>query len=85
MSGLIGWLHPNVLLKWILGFALAAYVSIPNYGLVAEATIPEDELARHNMLYVMPFVSARSVWSWENGSAVPGQKILTGVSGESPS
>jgi hypothetical protein len=31
MSGLIGWLHPIVVLRWIMGFALAAYVAIPNY------------------------------------------------------
>lgn len=42
MSGLIGWLQPNVLLKWILGFALAAYVSIPNFGLIDESTIGES-------------------------------------------
>ena len=33
MSGLIGWLHPNVILRWVMGFALGAYIAIPNYGL----------------------------------------------------
>jgi hypothetical protein len=43
MDVLIGWLHPNVVIKWIMGFALAAYVAIPNYGLLQESSIPDDK------------------------------------------
>jgi len=54
MSCLIGWQHPNAVLKWIFGFALAAYVSIPNYGLVNESTIPSDAMPRHTMILWVP-------------------------------
>jgi len=43
---LVLWAHPG----WILGFVLfgmAAYVSVPNYGLFAEGTIPEYVRPRH--------------------------------------
>jgi hypothetical protein len=54
MDVFIGWLHPNVVLKWILGFGLAAYVAIPNYGLFQEHTIPDDKLVRHTLIYWVP-------------------------------
>jgi len=50
MDALIGWLHPNVVLKWILGFGLAAYVAVPNYGLLQESSIPDDKQMRHAMI-----------------------------------
>jgi hypothetical protein len=50
MSVLIGWLHPIVTIKWILGFALAAYVAIPNYGLLQESSIPDEKQMRHAMI-----------------------------------
>jgi hypothetical protein len=46
----IAWLHPNVVIKWIMGFALAAYVAIPNYGLLQESSIPDDKQMRHMMI-----------------------------------
>ncbi|PYV75688.1 MAG: hypothetical protein DMG96_16405 [Acidobacteria bacterium] len=57
MSSLIGWLHPGAVLKWILGFALGAYVAIPNYGLFAESTIPDSDLPRHSMISHWPLVT----------------------------
>jgi hypothetical protein len=56
MDVLIGWLHPNVVLKWILGFGLAAYVAIPNYGLLQESSIPDDKQMRHMMISWLPLV-----------------------------
>jgi hypothetical protein len=50
MDVLIGWLHPNVIVKWIFGFALAAYVAIPNYGLLQESSIPDDKRMRNAMI-----------------------------------
>jgi hypothetical protein len=46
----IAWLHPNVVIKWIMGFALADYVAIPNYGLLQESSIPDDKQMRHMMI-----------------------------------
>ncbi len=56
MDVLIGWLHPNVVLKWILGFGLAAYVAVPNYGLLQESSIPDDKQMRHAMISWLPLV-----------------------------
>jgi hypothetical protein len=56
MDALIGWLHPNVVLKWILGFGLAAYVAVPNYGLLQESSIPDDKQMRHMMISWLPLV-----------------------------
>jgi len=51
---LIGWQQPHWILKWIFGFALGAYVSMPNYGLVAESTIPEHAFKRHELISLLP-------------------------------
>jgi hypothetical protein len=57
VSGLIGWLHPGTTLRWIMGFALGAYVAIPNYGLFSESTIPDSDLPRHVMIKSVPLLS----------------------------
>jgi hypothetical protein len=57
MSRLIGWQHPNMTLKWVMGFALAAYVAIPNFGLFQESTIPEWDQARHAMISSLPLIA----------------------------
>ena len=57
MSGLIGWLHPNAVFKWVLGFALGAYVAIPNYGLFSKSSIPDSEQPRHLLISNLPVVT----------------------------
>jgi hypothetical protein len=57
VSGLIGWLHPGTALRWILGFALGAYVAIPNFGLFNESTLPDSYLPRHVMIKSVPLLS----------------------------
>jgi len=56
MSSLIGWLYPNPIIKWIFGFASAAYVAVPNYGLLQESSIPDDKQMRHMMISWLPLV-----------------------------
>lgn len=34
MYALIQWQSPNVVLRWVMGYALGSYVAIPNFGLV---------------------------------------------------
>ena len=56
-SSLIVWQHPSVILKWVLGFALGAYVAIPNFGLFQESTIPDEVQARHALVSSVPLLS----------------------------
>ena len=56
MRGLLNWQHPGAALRWIMGYALGAYVAVPNYGLVAEASIAFDQLPRHNVIKNMPLI-----------------------------
>jgi hypothetical protein len=51
---LIGWQHPHWLLKFIFGFALGAYVAMPNFGLVEERTIPPPAFKRHELVSLLP-------------------------------
>jgi hypothetical protein len=44
MHVLITWQQPNWIVKWIFGFGLGAYVSVPNYGLFA--SLPSEALPR---------------------------------------
>lgn len=67
MHGLIVWLHPHWILKWIFGFAQGAYVSIPNFGLLAESTIPEHAMLRHEFISNVPlliFIIASVVFAY---------------------
>ncbi|MGH9500378.1 MAG: hypothetical protein ACRD3L_14650 [Terriglobales bacterium] len=57
MSYLIGATHPNLILRWILGFALGAYVAIPNFGLFNESTLPDSVMSRHFMISTLPLVT----------------------------
>lgn len=47
---IIAWQRPNIFLKILMGYMLGAYVSIPNYGLIKEETIPFELKSRHAML-----------------------------------
>ena len=63
-GGLIAWLlsiamgrlHPGLILK-VLGFGAGAYVSIPNYGLFREETMPMELLPRHVLVSNVPLVA----------------------------
>jgi hypothetical protein len=57
MHALIAWQHPGTVVKWILGYLLGAYVAIPNFGLVAEPTIPDHALSRHRLVGNLPFIA----------------------------
>jgi hypothetical protein len=41
----------------VITYAAAAYVSIPNYGLFAEHTIPSDAQAKHHIITVVSLVT----------------------------
>jgi energy-coupling factor transporter transmembrane protein EcfT len=51
IRGLILWQQPGAVLRWILGYALGAYVAIPNYELLDEASVPPDS---HVLLEGLP-------------------------------
>ncbi len=53
---LILWHRPHWILQIIFGFALGAYVSRPNYGLLMEGTIPDHALPRHTLISGLPLL-----------------------------
>ena len=46
---------PSRSLMKIVGFGAGGYASIPNYGLIAESTIPPERLPRHKLIQGVPF------------------------------
>src|SRR6266478_2736260 len=54
IHALIAWQHPHWVLKSIFGFALGAYVAIPNYGLLIESSIPAHATKRHELISALP-------------------------------
>lgn len=54
IHGLISEERPHWVLKIIFGFGLGAYVSVPNFGLMREDTIPEHAMPRHTMISMLP-------------------------------
>lgn len=52
--GLIDWQRPGTVLKWVMGYALGAYVAIPNSGLVIDASIPPESRSRHIIVSNLP-------------------------------
>jgi hypothetical protein len=47
--------QPGLLLR-LFGYGAGAYISIPNYGLVDEKTIPERRMSRHIFIRSVPFI-----------------------------
>lgn len=54
MRGLIDWQQPGTILRWVMGYALGAYVAVPNFGLLAESTIPAHAKNRHALISTLP-------------------------------
>jgi hypothetical protein len=54
VRSLIVTMHPGWLLR-IFAFGVATYISIPNYGLLSENTIPNEGLPRHVFIKSVPF------------------------------
>ena len=48
---------PGAISRWIFGYALGAYIAIPNYGLVLEATIPDAHVPRHRIISRVPLLA----------------------------
>jgi len=53
---LIAWLQPGNVERWLLGYALGAYISIPNFGLFQEDTIPLQNVDRHRLVSQLPWL-----------------------------
>lgn len=49
--------QPQVVLRWIMGYALGAYVAIPNYGLVDKSTIPDEALVQDTLMTMVPLLT----------------------------
>ena len=57
VHAMLVWQRPGWLLRWVFGYALGAYVAIPNYGLVLEPTVPASAIPRHQVIGVVPLLS----------------------------
>jgi hypothetical protein len=51
---LIVWHHPHWILRWVFGFGIGLYVSVPNFGLIREDIVPEHAMSRHTMISQLP-------------------------------
>jgi hypothetical protein len=51
---LIDYQQPGVILRWVMGYALGAYVAVPNFGLLVESTVPDYARGRHLMVSTLP-------------------------------
>lgn len=40
-----------------MGYALGAYVAVPNFGLLDEGTIPAHEQGRHSLISALPWLT----------------------------
>jgi hypothetical protein len=56
VHGMISWGHPGVIMRWILGYALGAYVSIPNFGLVDDNSVPSHAQLQHMIISNLPLI-----------------------------
>jgi hypothetical protein len=54
MWALIVWLQPGIALRWIMGYALGAYVSVPNFGLFNQSSMPDFVYKRHSLVSLLP-------------------------------
>ena len=49
--------HPHWILKWVFGFGVGSYVSMPNYGLHVESSVPDHMKFRHLSITTLPFLA----------------------------
>ena len=56
IRGLIDWQQPSTILRWWMGYALGAYVSVPNFGLLNESSIPAHAQNRHMLISNLPLL-----------------------------
>ena len=49
---LIRWQNPNIVIKIIFGYGFGSYLSIPNFALFAQSTLPPEEVKRTAYVYV---------------------------------
>jgi hypothetical protein len=54
IRGLVLWQEPGAMLRWVMGYALGAYVAIPNFGLLDETTVPPEATPCHVLLKAVP-------------------------------
>lgn len=57
MRALLNRQQPGTVLRWVMGYALAAYVAMPNYGLLAEASIAANAAPRHALVSNLPLIA----------------------------
>jgi hypothetical protein len=76
IQGLIVWQHPNWILKWVFGFGQGAYISVPNFGLIDESTIPQHAAKKHLLISGAPLaafiiLSIVVEWAYETAGFPP--------------
>ncbi len=54
---LIRWQNPNIVIKIIFGYGFGSYLSIPNFALFAQSTLPPEEIKRTAYVYVAALVT----------------------------
>ena len=47
---------PNIVVKIIFGYAMGAYMSIPNFGLLSESSVPLEAQKKHKTLSSLPLI-----------------------------
>ena len=52
VHALIRWQSPNLVIKIIFGYGFGSYLSIPNFALFDQSTLPPEEIKRTAFLYV---------------------------------
>lgn len=78
---LLNWQQPGVILRWLFGYWLGAYVAVPNFGLFSRASITPEARGRHNLVsnvsmlvyivasvalaYTMPYGAASVKYGWK--------------------
>jgi hypothetical protein len=56
--------HPNLFLEAVFGWALGAYLAVPNYGLFAENSIPDSVQKRHRFVSRWPLFGYLILAPW---------------------
>jgi hypothetical protein len=57
MHTLIRWQDPNIVFKIIFAYGFGSYLSIPNFGLFAQSTLPPEEVKRTAFIYIASLLS----------------------------
>jgi hypothetical protein len=54
---MIQFFNPGLIVALIFGYGMGAYISVRNFGLIVDGSVPPEHQGRHMLISMLPFVA----------------------------